>query len=57
MAGCDRKKSIRDEAEVINRDHAMKKLGLIEIIKLLLVIPIKMVIVIRFWICMICAKG
>lgn len=57
MAGCDRKKSTRDEAEVINRDHAMKKLGLIEIIKLLLVIPVKMVVVIKFRIYMICTKG
>lgn len=51
-----RKRNIRDEAEVISRGQAMKKLGLIDPIKLLLMIPIKMVIVIRFGMCMIHAQ-
>lgn len=36
-----RKRCTRDEAEVTSRGQAIKKLGLIEIIKLLLMNPIK----------------
>lgn len=56
----EKKKPIRHEAEMISTDHrdqAIKKPGLRKTINLLLVIPIKMVIVIRLWICMINAKG
>lgn len=42
------KRRTRDEAQETSRGQAMKKLGRREIMKLLLMIPVKMAIVIRF---------